>query len=322
MPETLMKYQLVCLGLFLVIAATMAAGREKHPSVASDTVCGVSNGQRLDLLADKRVVFLGDSITQGGAYVSFTTYFLEKLHPQRDFDIHSLGLASETLSGLSEVGHANGAFPRPCLFERLGRLLERVKPHVVFACYGINDGIYQPLDRERFAAFQNGVKKLIAECQAAGVAHIYLITPPIFDLTPQPGEFNYDSVMTEYAAWEMTLQIPGIQVIDLHSTMRKARDAQAEPFSKDRVHPGEEGHLLIAKVILASVGVEVSDVSLATIKADPLFKLVDQKRRLRSTNWMKHIGYTREATFKPQSLGTVEEDVAKIQDEIDSLRRP
>src|SRR6185369_8687498 len=100
--------------------------------------------QEVGAVAGKRVVVLGDSITQSGGYVTFLTYYLEKLHPQKNFDILGLGLASETLSGLSEDGHAGGKFPRPCLFERLGRLLDKAKPEVVFACYGMNDGIYQP----------------------------------------------------------------------------------------------------------------------------------------------------------------------------------
>src|SRR5215469_13599133 len=141
-------------------------------------------------LAGKRIVFLGDSNTQAGGYVNFTTYYLEKQYPKKDFDIIGLGLASETLSGLSEDGHAGGKFPRPCLFERLGRLLEKARPEVVFACYGMNDGIYLPLDKERFAAFQAGVTKLVDRCKQAGVKQIYLITPPIYDFTPKTGEFN------------------------------------------------------------------------------------------------------------------------------------
>lgn len=277
--------------------------------------------QNVTSLAGKKVVFLGDSITQGGGYVTFTCYYLEKLYPQKNFDIYGLGLSSETVSGLSEENHAGGAFPRPCLFERLGRLLERVKPDVVFACYGINDGIYKPLDAERFAAFRNGVTKLIEQCKAAGVEEIFLITPPIFDFTPKAGEFNYDSVMTEYAAWEMTLKIPGVHVIDLHTAMRKARDARNEVFSKDRVHPGDEGHLLMAKTILAALGARVPDETLAEINADPLFKLVAEKRALRSANWMKNIGYTREKTVPPQPLGTTEADAARIQEKINALRR-
>ena len=68
------------------------------------------------------------------------------------------------------------------------------------------------------------------------------------------------------------------------------------------------GHLLIAKTILTALGVKVPDETLATIKADPLYKLVEEKRGPRSGAWMKHIGYTREKTVKPESLGTVEAD--------------
>src|SRR5262249_58388263 len=86
--------------------------------------------QDTESLAGKRVVFLGDSITQSGGYVAFTTWYLEKLYPMKDFDIIGLGLASETLSGLSEDGHAGCKFPRPCLFERLGRLPEKARPGI------------------------------------------------------------------------------------------------------------------------------------------------------------------------------------------------
>ena len=57
--------------------------------------------QDAESLARKRVVFLGDSNTQAGGYVALTTYYLEKLHPKNDFDVIGLGLASETLSGLT-----------------------------------------------------------------------------------------------------------------------------------------------------------------------------------------------------------------------------
>jgi lysophospholipase L1-like esterase len=277
--------------------------------------------QDADALAGKRVVFLGDSITQAGGYVTLVTYYLEKLHPQKDFDILGLGLASETLSGLSEDGHAGGKFPRPCLFERLDRLLQKARPEVVFACYGINDGIYQPLDADRFAAFKKGVTKLIEQCQGAGVKQVYLITPPIYDSTPKEKEFNYDSVLIEYARWETALKLPGVRVIDLHTAMRKGRDARSEPFSKDRVHPGDDGHLLMARTVLAGLGVKAPEEAVADVQKDPLYKLVAEKRALRSAHWMKHIGYTREIIVAPQPLGTVEADAAKIQDKIDALRR-
>jgi lysophospholipase L1-like esterase len=272
-------------------------------------------------LAGKRVVVLGDSNTQAGGYVSFLSYSLDKLHPEKSFDVIGLGLASETLSGLSEDGHAGGKFPRPCLFERLGRVLEKAKPEVVLACYGINDGIYLPLDKERFTAFQTGVTKLIDQCKQGGVKRVFLLTPPIYDHAPKKGEADYDAVMAVYAKWMTELKVDGVTVIDLHTAMRKARDARTEPFAKDKVHYGDDGHLLVARTILAAFGVKVPDDTAAAIKADPLFKLVEQKRSQRSAAWMKHVGYTREKTVEPQPLGTAETDAAKLQEQIDALRR-
>lgn len=301
------------------VIAVNTVGLKSKPSAEAWRVPLAS--QDATSLAGKRIVFLGDSITQSGGYIAFTTYYLEKLYPKKDFDIISLGLASETLSGLSEEGHAGGKFPRPRLFERLGRLLEKATPEVVVACYGMNDGIYLPLDKDRFAAFQQGVTKLIEQCKKAKAKQIYLVTPPIYDFSPRKDEFNYDAVLSAYAKWETELIIPGVTVIDLHTAMRKARDARTAPFSEDKVHPGDDGHMLMSKTILTALGVTVPDETVATIKADPLFKLVERKRAMRSAAWMKHIGYTREKTVKPEPLGTAEADVAKLQEKIDALRR-
>ena len=68
-----------------------------------------------------------------------------------------LGLPSETVSGLTEPGHAGGAFPRPDLHERLDRVLEKTKPDLLVACYGMNDGIYYPFSEDRFAKYKEGM---------------------------------------------------------------------------------------------------------------------------------------------------------------------
>ena len=93
-------------------------------------------------LQGKRVMVLGDSITQNGLYVSFIEYFLTKTYAPKEVDIISIGLSSETTSGLTERVHPG---PRPCVFSRLKKALEGIKPQVVVACYGMNDGIYLPL---------------------------------------------------------------------------------------------------------------------------------------------------------------------------------
>ena len=78
---------------------------------------------------------------------------------------------------------------------------------------------------------------------------------------------------------------------------------------------------LMAKTILSAFGVKTPDESASAIKADPLYKLVEEHRGMRASAWMKHIGYTREKTVQPEPLGTVETDAAKLQEKIDALRR-
>lgn len=273
----------------------------------------------IELLAESRIAVVGDSITQAGHYVSFLSYQLQKSYPNRTFDVYPLGLSSETVSGLSEDGHAGGRFPRPCLFERFDRLLNKVKPDVLIACYGMNDGIYQPLEKSRFAAFQNGIQNMIAQAQQAGVKKIYLVTPPIYDYQPTDCSFNYESVLSEYARWETKLNLPNVKVIDLHTAMRDARKKRDQPFSNDKVHPNEEGHWLMAQTITSALGASETSMTLAEAKADPVFASIDAIRNLRWKAWMNHIGYTREKTYPPQPLGGSEALVAEQQEVIKTL---
>src|SRR5690606_6092408 len=95
-------------------------------------------------------------------------------------ELLNLGLSSETCTGLSEPDHP---FPRPDVHERLDRALAKVKPDLVVACYGINDGIYYPPSPDRFPAYQDGINRLIDKVHAAG-AKLILMTPPPFDPLP------------------------------------------------------------------------------------------------------------------------------------------
>src|SRR5262245_16815782 len=59
----------------------------------------------------RRVVFAGDSITYDGRYVTYFETFVRTRFPGRRIEFLDLGLPSETVSGLSEEGHAGGQFP-------------------------------------------------------------------------------------------------------------------------------------------------------------------------------------------------------------------
>ena len=102
-----------------------------------------------ELTNAKTVLFLGDSITYDGRYVAAIETWLHTQPSSNERKVVNVGLPSETVSGLTEEGHAGGAFPRPVLRERLDRVLKHVQPDFIFACYGMNCGIYMPFDEQR-----------------------------------------------------------------------------------------------------------------------------------------------------------------------------
>ena len=208
------------------------------------------------LLKARRVVFLGDSITYSGQYIAYLETFLATRFPKRPTEFINLGLPSETCSGLSEDGHAGGKFPRPDVHERLQRVLDKLKPDLIVACYGMNCGIYLPFAEERFAKYQDGIRRLRAAAATAGATVIHL-TPPTYD--PQPlkagGSKEYNGVLDRYSEWLISQRANGWTVIDIHGPMNShlvARRKQNPKFvlAGDGVHAGTTGHWLMTQAII------------------------------------------------------------------------
>ena len=264
-----------------------------------------------ELPPEQRILFLGDSITQGGAYVEMIDAALIAQFPEATQEIIPLGLSSETVSGLSEEGHAGGKFPRPDLHERLDRALEKAKPQLVFACYGMNDGIYFPLSTERFQAFQDGMKKLHDKVVASGARIIHL-TPPVFDPLPikvkvlpagldkYPTPYQgYNDVLDAYSDWLLSMKKAGWEVLDIHGPMNAAlaekrkTDSQFT-FSKDGIHPGTEGHLLMATAVLNAWGLKAqADGSPEHINGAAILRVIKQKHSILRPAWLSHVGHKR-----------------------------
>ncbi len=243
----------------------------------------------------KKIVFFGDSITYGGEYVVFFERWLRVNHPELNPEILNQGIPSETISGLSEPGHLRHGFARPDLHERLDRALKALNPDLVIACYGINCGIYQPFDKERFTKYQQGVQRLKEKVESRG-AKIIFMTPPVYD---KPGQnFDYDEVMATYSRWLVSKRAAGWAVIDLHSVMKeklseKRKQNPAFKYSRDGIHPGTEGHELMARQIIGFFAIKPP-------LGDPhpnaygriMMPLRDRMRVLRDA-WLTEIGHKR-----------------------------
>jgi lysophospholipase L1-like esterase len=276
-----------------------------------------------------RIVFLGDSITYSGQYIEIIEAYCATRFPERHTEFLNLGLPSETVSGLSEDGHAGGKFPRPELRERLARVLEKTKPDLVFACYGMNDGIYLPFNAERFQKFKDGVLSLREQMTTAG-AKIVHVTPPTFDEV-KGGHAGYSNALDKYSDWLLGQRASGWDVVDLHGPMNRylAERRQREPeffLASDGVHCGETGHWIVAKQILLHLGAKNltgADGPQALMAVHPqgkeILKLVQEKQRLMKDAWLTDTGHKRPGMKQGLPLAEAQAKAADLDKQIHQL---
>ncbi len=257
-----------------------------------------------------RVMFLGNSITYAGGYVEdFEAYYLSR-HPKDSVEFVDLGLPSETVSGLSEEGHAGGRFPRPDLHERLHRILEKIRPDLVFACYGMNDGIYQPFDEDRFRRYRAGMQWLHDTLVAATGARVVFLTPPVYDEV-RGGSRGYAAVLDRYASWLLgQRRAAQWEVADIHFPMKRYLDAHRRvdaefgidgfALTTDGVHPGEVGHWLMARQLLLYVGEKdvarypgISAAMAGVPNGDTILRLVKERQMFMKDAWLGWTGHKR-----------------------------
>ena len=271
----------------------------------------------------QRIVFLGDSITHAGGYVAAFDAWLAAQKLEHPPTVINVGLPSETVSGLSEQGHAGGNFPRPDLAERLARVLKETKPDLVFACYGINCGIYQPFDDERFARYQEGYTKLKDGVEAAG-AKFVAVTPPSFDDQRAKGKFSYNEVLDRYSAWLVAQREQGWNVVDLHSamTLELAERRKTSPdftFQPDAVHPNDEGQWFMASQLIAWCGddraaaAQSPEEMLAIYKLSPgVLKLVRERSNVLRDAYLSAAGHKRPGMGQGLPVAEAEAKAAEL----------
>lgn len=241
----------------------------------------------------KSVLILGDSITQRGAYVNFLEYYIQTELPDVEIDLLSVGLSGERAAESA--------------FNRAKKIYAQKKFDLVLACYGMNDGLYHPLNDERFNAYKSGIKKLTDMATAAG-AKIVFMTPTLFEnktkkktckplgadaYSSKTPYVDYDKVLAEFSKHIMSLNPDNIN-------LRAAFLAEKSKFSKnnpqflfagDGIHPGSLGNLIMARTIMKGLGVELADVNLndelKRVGKDPVAKVVKKYRGARSGVWLK-----------------------------------
>jgi lysophospholipase L1-like esterase len=234
--------------------------------------------------SSKKILFLGDSITWNGAYITKLIAMLEERYPDLAVQIQRdpcvAGRPGETLSGLGQGAGdpliCNGNPGRLLwLFSRLDQVLDSEKPDLVIAAYGMNDGNYRPYSSEVESAYRTGVQRLIRKMDSLSI-DLMLVSPSPYDALARgrirtlydEGDalccdvFNqyrgYDETLKQFRDYLLEIEEDSLPVVDIHTPHTHFLEEQRKTnpnyaLAQDGIHPGDKGHEISAQAIFDKI---------------------------------------------------------------------
>ncbi len=218
-----------------------------------------------------RVVFVGNSITEAGYYVSYIYLYYMTHFPDRKIVIMNGGVGGDKASDI---------------YRRLDYDILAKKPNTIILTFGMNDTGYFEFNgdnadktaRERIAASKAGYEQIEKRLlQLPNINKILMSSPP-YDETAKfkgnmfPGKSN---AMLEVATFqEAAAQKNHWPFVDLLRPMTalnnhlQQKDSTFTMIGPDRIHPGNAGHLVMASLILKSQGLSGQPVADVRINAN------------------------------------------------------
>ena len=222
-----------------------------------------------------RVVFYGDSITEQRLYTTYIESYCVSRFPTKHFTFFHSGWGGDRVGG-------GGGGP---IDLRLDRDVMVYKPNVVTICLGMNDGSYRAFDQGIFTTYVNGYRHILDRLkkELPGV-RITLLTAPAYDDVTRPVGFpgGYNATLIAYGqAVQSLAKEYGATVADtnapLVAALSRAHAADADLSAlviRDRVHPGQGGHVVMAAAVLKAwnapdtvADIEIDGKSGTTVKA-------------------------------------------------------
>ncbi len=228
--------------------------------ITGSVLFGCADKKEFPFKKNEVIACLGDSVTNAGGhgYVEILQELANKKHPDLNLTFLNWGKSSETITGLTEVGHPG---PRPYLFDRLDSLLDSTNVDMLMFCYGINCGIYGKPSEQLFNSYKIGVFSFLEKAKKKNIKTL-LLTPPPLTLEAAPLEINneeaftwlnpypnYDKeVLQKFKNTILTIEHDTLLAsIDIHTPLTKN---QAACYADDPIHPNANGHQLIADTII------------------------------------------------------------------------
>jgi lysophospholipase L1-like esterase len=228
-----LRFAACVLSLFSLVVATPVRAADPTPLKDGD-----------------RIVFLGDSITAGGAgpkgYISMIRADLEKKYADKKIECIGAGISGNKV---------------PNLQARVEKDVVAKKPTIVVIYIGINDVWHGENDPKRGTepdAFTAGLKEVIGKIKAGG-ARVILCTPTVIG-EKKAGANKLDAKLDQYSDLSRGLAKElDLQLIDLrkafvdHLAANNPEDKEKGILTPDRVHLNEAGNRLVADTMLKTL---------------------------------------------------------------------
>jgi lysophospholipase L1-like esterase len=217
-----------------------------------------------------RVIFVGNSITEAGAYVSYIYLYYMTHFPGKKLVILNGGIGGDKASEI---------------YRRLDYDILAKKPNVLVLTFGMNDTGYYEFNNsdaaktaaERIAASRRSYQQIEERLlKLPAIQKIMMSSPPYDETAKIPGNFfpGKQTAMLEIIKFqEQAAQKNNWPFTDLFRPM-KALDEQLQQkdstftiIGPDRIHPGNAGHLVMASLFLKSQGLSGKPVAEISINA-------------------------------------------------------
>ena len=205
------------------------------------------------LMPNARVAIIGDSITEQKLYSRFIETYLLACTGRKDIKCFQFGWSGETAQGFSS---------------RLENDLSVFNPTVATTCYGMNDGRYVPYDPSIGANYEKWMRLVLDGLKKAGVKNIVAGSPGAVDTRwfvkggATAGQYNDNLAHLREIDKKLAAEYH-TAFAEVHDEMVKAMaaakaklGADYDVCGRDGVHPGPNGHLLMAAAFLKGLGLD------------------------------------------------------------------
>jgi len=258
-----------------------------------------------------RVVFTGNSITDGGHYHSYIWLYYMTRFPNERIDVFNAGIGGDVAGQM---------------YQRLDDDVFSHKPTVITLTFGMNDvGYYDFLKpkpqadsiaQERIKTCYNSYKQIEARFKTMpGVKKILIISSPYDETVKKPNNYfpGKAAAMLKVADFQQASATQnGWGFVDFNRPMTAINEVQQQKDSTytlcggDRIHPGNDGHMVMAYTFLKAQGLANKDV--ADIVVDASAKTVGQQTNCTITNikgTANNISFTYLANALPYPVDTI-----------------